>query len=719
MTQILNMLLECCAEDMPIATDFAFSLSLIILVVLERVVNAHITLLYRLIWGSKSSLKGYASTQLVGSGYTFLSSFLSGIASSVLNLASSLSSYALLVATAFVVFAGLFMLQEHYSTLLLGMVDGWNNSLGPVAYRIFFFPLQIGNILFTSLIPVYNGVVWLLKLLFHNVILKTATTNSTSIVAMGKSLADLVKHIFVQFPSYFSTLVTPCPKPVSDLCYEPGMGNRTLNLITPMQDLRSIAAAFLTIFINACGNGAGLADIVLFPLLDINLAKAVHNIVNALLYTILQVPSVTVQRCLNNGRDIIMCLPDFDPPFNMLVAGTRNLGMMFDNWLDVTSIIIEKSFGFDSDAECEVQAQLLSPAAYSRDVFGTNRTIVVGLTSGLYAVTDGLHVQYFNHYDGVDSIVTPNAWPIPIDVRFGVAAVTFSTEQRDGSTGDTTTTMMGCRCLDNNGMPPMQIQCALALKEPLFSNSQSATVFDVVFQQRSTADHMMCSMAQISVQSVRWPASRFVSAEDDPLAVTYALRKSMVDATVWVSPLCTSRASKVPEVCMPLFKAAACYPYCMAARLRGSGSDGLVLYNANEWRDRVHLMNRDCNLMQMQDPVSLTKSQSASFLPNGTSSAASSVLLKNSVETSAPVTPVPGSSVVFNKWDPSVGGCVQANMARSMVGKQILDKLRPSSRNDFRSILVQGQPFAYAGKPTPCIFFLIVSVIGFDFFDLQ
>jgi hypothetical protein len=35
------------------------------------------------------------------------------------------------------------------------------------------------------------------------------------------------------------------------------------------------------------------------------------------------------------------------------------------------------------------------------------------------------------------------------------------------------------------------------------------TVFDVVFQQRSTADYMTCAMAQISVQSVRWPATRF------------------------------------------------------------------------------------------------------------------------------------------------------------------------------------------------------------------
>jgi hypothetical protein len=121
------------------------------------------------------------------------------------------------------------------------------------------------------------------------------------------------------------------------------------------------------------------------------------------------------------------------------------MGIMVDNWLDVSSIIVLKTFGLDPGAECEYQAALLTPAAYSRDIFGNNRTTVVGLTPGLYAVTDGVNAQYFNHYDGVNSIVSPNIWPIPIDVRFGVAAVTFSTEQRDESTGDTTTTMLGCR----------------------------------------------------------------------------------------------------------------------------------------------------------------------------------------------------------------------------------------------------------------------------------
>jgi hypothetical protein len=117
--------------------------------------------------------------------------------------------------------------------------------------------------------------------------------------------------------------------------------------------------------------------------------------------------------------------------------------------------------------------------------------------------------------------------------RFGVAAVTYRAgsglEERD-SMGETTTTMMGCRCTDNAGLPPIKIQCALALRtagtvaraassqpseseqdesSSFLRSAASANVFDVIFQQRSTADYMTCKMTQISVQSVRWPVTRF------------------------------------------------------------------------------------------------------------------------------------------------------------------------------------------------------------------
>jgi hypothetical protein len=152
-------------------------------------------------------------------------------------------------------------------------------------------------------------------------------------------------------------------------------------------------------------------------------------------------------------------MPDFNQPINMLVAGTRNLGVLVDNWLDVSSIIAQRTLGLlgKGQADCTSSAKSLTPAFYSRQLFGTEganrRKVVVGLTEGLFAVTDGVHAQYFNHYDSVESIASPYVWPIEIDTSFGVAAVTYragtGSEDRD-SMGESTTTMLGCRFVSSS-----------------------------------------------------------------------------------------------------------------------------------------------------------------------------------------------------------------------------------------------------------------------------
>lgn len=534
-----------------ILAQYAFAVALIILIVIERMLNAVSMLLVRLVFGvdeDSSNLKGYAGTQLVGAGFSFGASLFAALGSSLAGMMSAITSYAIWMMLSFAVFAMLFVVQEQYPSLLITMADAWNATYGALIYEVLFFPLQILNLLFTSVIPIYNGIIWIFKQLVHNLVIRSAIENVDNLVDIGQGVANLAQHLIVQIPEYAQAVIIPCAKPVTDTCYDPGFGNRILDMITPMADVRAIAAATIKICISICANAAGPVDIAMYPFLDINLAKAVHNLVNFILYTLLHIPSVTVQRCYNNNHDLIMCLPDFEPSFNMLVTGLRDLGLLFDNWFDVASIIVQKSLGLDPKAECDMQARLLAPASYSRAVFKNNRTIVVGLTPGLYAVTDGTHAQYFNHYDSIESTILPNAWPIDVDVRYGIASVTYTARQRDGATAEASTTMLGCRCLDNDGKPPMRIQCALALKEKIsLANSQS-NVFDVVFQQRSTADYMMCSMAQISIQSVRWPATRFVSAASNPMLFQTASTRSFVDATIWVAPLCTSRAGIVPQV---------------------------------------------------------------------------------------------------------------------------------------------------------------------------
>ena len=59
----------------------------------------------------------------------------------------------------------------------------------------------------------------------------------------------------------------------------------------------------------------------------------------------------------------------------------------------------------------------------------------------------------------------------------------------------------------------------------------------------------------------------------------------------------------VDPLCVSSFKAAACFPYCMAVHVRGSGSQPMVLHDADEWRNGVFMLNRACG-----DPTASTSS---------------------------------------------------------------------------------------------------------------
>ena len=77
-----------------------------------------------------------------------------------------------------------------------------------------------------------------------------------------------------------------------------------------------------------------------------------------------------------------------------------------------------------------------------------------------------------------------------------------------------------------------------------------------------------------------------------------------VDATVWVTPRvgCDSESA----VCD-------CFPFCMAARLTGSQNAPLVFYSASQWRSKVFLVARDCNLHTMSQGFTGTKSGAVAF----------------------------------------------------------------------------------------------------------
>ena len=147
----------------------------------------------------------------------------------------------------------------------------------------------------------------------------------------------------------------------------------------------------------------------------------------------------------------------------------------------------------------------------------------------------------------------------------------------------------------------MQLVCGVAL----FNSGDQRSVIPISFQLPSTAYMMSCKKVAISVQSIRWPVSRYTSTRVQRLDGSFLQDSGctgkgtcmQADAAIWVRPMCS--VDYIDPVCVESFKSASCFPYCMALHMRGSGTTPLVLHNANEWSDGVALLRRDCGLFNM------------------------------------------------------------------------------------------------------------------------
>ena len=185
---------------------YAFSVTLFVLIVIERVLNVLATLLVRLIWGTRgassaqslshlgsvtsagsnfelfgvileyltqeldvrdgdfdpqahyalevhtsqwlhsarSDIKGYASMQMVGAGVNFFLTLFTSFMTCLLSAISALSvAYIAWATAATIVFALLFILQENYSEIIIQAVDQYNSSYGALLHKWLFIPLQV------------------------------------------------------------------------------------------------------------------------------------------------------------------------------------------------------------------------------------------------------------------------------------------------------------------------------------------------------------------------------------------------------------------------------------------------------------------------------------------------------------------------------------------------------------------------------------------------
>jgi hypothetical protein len=685
-------------------SEVSFVLALFMLLIFERVVNALSSSLYSFVGGvddGPDALKGYASMQLLGSYVSFLASLGSSAASLFLGAVGSVMSFVVWAFAVSIFFSFLYVLVEYYPEVFVELVSYWNDPLGPVLYSVVMAPLEVFNTLLIPVLGLYNMVVWIVAQLWANLVLVEVFKDFELFRAIALGTANFVRHFTLGFVDYVMILIQTCPASDGDRCYE--AGRRVFDVITPMNDLKDVSRSLVQVGENMCSVMNGPLQIVGYFFLDINFAKGVHNILNSILFTVVQVPIVTMLRCARNPDNVIMCLPDFEPSFNMMTSGLRSIGMGLDNWINVGSIIVQNSLGIGGAPTCDLLAPGFTAANYSRDLFANRGApIVVGLTDALYAVTNGVHAQYFSSYKSTETVTAANIWPIEIDTRHGVAAVVYHKFATDrDELGNPTTTMLGCQCLDSAGQPPVKIMCGLALKElaSYGPNLDPAELtFEVSFQDTRTANHLTCAQMEISVQSVRWPVTRFTGSYQsrDTLDATCQSKGtcSRVDATIWVSPLCSSGTTEVQLQCVSIFTGASCFPYCMAARPSGSGADALILYNAKDWSGKVHVVDRDCGVARhLSNPTECVDAGTCSYVQNSyLESDPGSVLTTVRGD-------IGNGAVLIRKWD-RTAGCVQSDSSVSIISSELHLSYGATADRTYRALLLPTQPFSFAGDVT-------------------
>jgi hypothetical protein len=289
-----------------------------------------------------------------------------------------------------------------------------------------------------------------------------------------------------------------------------------------------------------------------------------------------------------------MCTPDLEPVFVFLASGVRSLGFFLNNWLNVLYVIVQGVLGW-SEVSCagSLVPSSMDPGPIRMSIFGSNQTALVGLTGTLLAVTDGSVVAY----EGKGHLRLAS-WPSAVNISHGVAAVSYGrssdadTSRLASATSGSSTSLFGCTCVHGSEYG-LQIQCSVLPYGGLLANESGRV--PVFFQQGSAVQgSLRCSEVDLVVQSVRWPATRFsrpsgggAYTSSGAVDCVTSGTCNKVDATIWIIPRvgCDSESA----VCD-------CFPYCMAARLAGSQAAPVVFYSASQWKSRVFLIERDCNL---------------------------------------------------------------------------------------------------------------------------
>jgi hypothetical protein len=679
-----------------------FAVVLQILVVLELALNRVIAVVSN---SRRNPVRKFADGSFFASSCAAAVSVLTIPVSVAVATTQLLVNYLAFWSVVLLVVGTLAVLFETSNTLIAAYVTTYNAGVGQIVYEFVTSWYEVTAPLIRVLLPIYNAIVYVLLLFWLDVILPLVYTN-----------ANLFPELVVNLTVYFGTLVfsvsewlnhvTTCtsnvplvdgavsPFWINDLSCVGNANFLTLDLMSPALYAQRSATTLQAILETSCVPVSNVIGLLMYPLVDINLYKTGHSLVNALLHVMVGLPVTTVNRCwyARNTSDYaytalektVMCTPDVTYLTTMLVAGFRAGGVLLDNWLDFLVVVLETSFlGVTRTCEPTLISYVWKNAS---DIFATSAMHVVGLTPSMYAITDGDSVVYQSMIGAsVDTMYALHAWPFKIDSSFGISAVRHNALFDTDDEGDERTGMFGCRCVDEDGM---QLLCAsIPFQKHIAENDDENlqyTVHRVRFTPEWARADLTCGQVTVRIVPLRFSRRRFsrplrngveAGVQDAFNAQNqYGASQPVdytADAAIIVTPKCTVQAS---SRCVPSIEN--CFPFCMGLHAAGQRSQNITLLNAQRWDEWTSIGQTDCVVGGLQARECDTYAETTRLLRNE----------NFGIETSgcAATACVPDkSTVTFIK-----------NSNRDLVNRSLTTWLKQEPWGFVRS---QSQPFASAG----------------------
>jgi len=547
--------------------------------------------------------------------------------SMALLLMDTLVRNAFLVVGVAAVMVALTVLADNNAFIYVMMYNAYNNGLGYMVYLLVIAPIEIAHTVFGVLLPIWNGALWLLGRIAIYIVFPVIQASPNEIplllenislfaASLGFSLFALVENILecvVWDNSIDDNGQIPFAEP-SMQCIA-NSNHITLDLMTPGLYMRNSMRSLVAVLAGSCSVATPLLEVLLYPALDYNFYKTIHCSVQAVLHAVVALPIMTYQRCeygktqhgggFGDTERAVMCMPDWTPMANIVSAAFRALGQFLDNWLNVVLMVVEKSVGLAVDV-CSTAPTLGSVWKRVGALFGATASLrMVGLTSVMYAVTDGDSTAYHTLVDGTQLQLALSNWPFLVDTRYGIAAVQYAEVLDTDAGGGDSTGMFGCACLDSAS--GMVLSCASIPYQVVVTDGSEAyaqsTVHPMVFDAPYAASTMRCAEVQIQVLSLRFSRRRYSQSSggvehslNDPHQSNSAARtllSNTADAAVYIHPKCQVAGTSTDEKCLK-DTAANCFPWCMGLHIAGRKNQKIVLYNQRAWEENVNMAQTDC-----------------------------------------------------------------------------------------------------------------------------